>query len=333
MKEARHYEKLKENNVRCLICPRKCIVKDGERGFCKARENKKGKLYSLVYAAPCAVNIDPIEKKPLFHFLPGTDVYSIGTAGCNLRCKFCQNWQIAQAMPEDTPFIELNPENVVKEAIANCCKSIAYTYTEPTIFFEYVLDTAKLAKKKGIKNVIVSNGFVNQEPLKELCKYIDAANIDLKSFSNDFYKKVTGAWLEPVLESLKTLKKEGVWVEVTNLIIPGLNDDMKMIRKMCVWIKEELGEEVPLHFSRFFPDYLLKDYPPTEEKVLVKAKGVAEKAGLKYVYIGNIRTEKDEKTKCPKCGKVVIDREEFMIKENNLKNGKCSCGEKIAGEW
>jgi len=288
MKEARYYERLDKNKVRCNICPRKCVIEEGERGFCKVRENKKGKLFSLVYAAPCAVNIDPIEKKPLFHFLSGTKTYSIGTAGCNLKCKFCQNWKISQAMPEDVPFIELSPEKAVKEAETRGCKSIAYTYTEPSIFYEYVLDTAKIAKKTGLKNVIVSNGFINQKPLKELCKYIDAASIDLKSFSDDFYKKYTGAWLKPVLETLKTLKKEKIWIEITNLIIPGLNENMDMIRKMCKWIKKELGEEVPLHFSRFFPNYLMKDIEPTKKKVLIKAKEIAEETGLKHVHLGNI---------------------------------------------
>jgi pyruvate formate lyase activating enzyme len=320
--------------VQCLICPRKCVIKDGERGFCRARENKGGKLFSLVYAAPCSVNIDPIEKKPLFHFLPGTIAYSIGTAGCNLRCKFCQNWMISQAMPEDVPFVELKPEKIVEEAIASGCKSIAYTYTEPTIFFEYMLETAKLARKKGLKNIYISNGFINPAPLKELCKYIDAANIDLKSFSDDFYKKITGSWIKPVLDGLKLIKKEGVWLEITNLIIPGLNDDMEMIKKMCLWIKEQLGEDVPLHFSRFFPNYLMKDIPPTDEKTLINAKEVADKAGLKYVYIGNIKTEKDERTKCPKCKTVLIEREWFEVKNNNLKDGACyNCKAKIAGVW
>ncbi|MBR9691254.1 AmmeMemoRadiSam system radical SAM enzyme [Candidatus Woesearchaeota archaeon] len=333
MKEAMYYKKLKDKTVKCLICPRNCVIENGERGFCKSRENKKGKLFSLVYAAPCSVNVDPIEKKPLFHFLPGTKAFSIGTTGCNLRCKFCQNWQISQAMPEDIPFIELSPEKVVEEAIDNGCKSIAYTYTEPAVFFEYVLDIAKFARKKGIKNIIVSNGFVNQEPLKELCKYIDAANIDLKSFSDEFYKRITKGWLKPVLESLKTIKKQGVWLEVTNMIIPKLNDDMDMIKRMCLWIKEQLGEETPLHFSRFHPDYLLRDSPPTEKNVLLKAVEIAREEGLKYVYIGNILTEDGEKTKCAKCGKVVVDRGMFSLVENKLKDGKCGCGEEIEGVW
>lgn len=288
MKKALHYEKLDENKVRCLICPRNCIIKENDFGFCKARQNKKGILYSMVYAAPCSVNIDPIEKKPLYHFLPGTKTFSVGTTGCNLRCKFCQNWQISQALPSEVPFVKLSPSQVVKQALDSGCKSIAYTYTEPAVFYEYVIDIAKLAKKKGLKNIIVSNGFVNQKPLKEMCKYLDAANIDLKSFSDEFYRKYTGAWLEPVLESLKTLKKEKVWLEITNLIIPGLNDDMKMIEKMCKWIKKELGEDVPIHFSRFFPNYLMQDIEPTPKETLFKAEEIAKKVGLKHVYLGNV---------------------------------------------
>ena len=333
MKEAAYYNKLKDKKVQCLICPRKCIVKEGEYGFCKARKNEKGKFYSVVYAAPCAVNIDPIEKKPLFHFLPGSTVYSVGTTGCNLRCKFCQNWQISQAMPKDVPLIDLSPEKIVEEAIANGCSSIAYTYTEPSIFFEYMLDTAKLAKKKGLKNVFVSNGFINPEPLKELCKYIDAANIDLKSFSDDFYRKITGAWLDPVLESLKILKQEGVWVEITNLIIPTLNDDMEMIKKMCLWIKGQLGDDTPIHFSRFFPNYLLKDYSPTGENTLLKAGEIAKKVGLKYVYVGNIELEKWDNTYCPECGGLLVKRRWFEVAENNIKKGRCKCKEKIEGVW
>jgi pyruvate formate lyase activating enzyme len=237
-------------------------------------------------------------------------------------------------LPEDIPFIDLDPEKLVEEAIANGCKSIAYTYTEPAVFFEYVMDTAKLAKKKGLKNIIVTNGFINPEPLRELCEVIDAANVDLKSFSDEFYKKYTGAWLNPVLENLKILKEEGVWVEITNLIIPGLNDDMREIRKMCSWIKENLGEETPVHFSRFFPNYLMQDIAPTTEEKLVEAYDIAEDVGLKYVYIGNIMTKGGESTKCPRCRKIVVDRLGFEIRKNNLKNKKCStCKTKIAGVW
>jgi len=333
MKEAMHYMKLKNKVVQCHICPRNCVIKPKEHGFCRARENRGGKLFSMVYAAPCSVAIDPIEKKPLFHFLPESSAYSIGTAGCNLRCKFCQNWMISQALPRDVPFIDLPPEKIITEALANDCKSIAYTYTEPVIFYEYVLDTAKLARKKGLKNVCVTNGFINQEPLKELYKYIDAANIDLKGFTDKYYKEVTGAWLKPVLDTIKTVHEMGVWLELTNLIVPGLNDDMKIIKKMCEWIKKTVGSDVPLHFSRFFPDYKMRDLPPTSQDTLIKAGGVAKGVGLNYVYIGNIMLPESGNTYCPKCRELVIERRWFEVVQNKLKDGKCKCGEKIAGVW
>jgi pyruvate formate lyase activating enzyme len=332
MKKAMHYSKLKEKTVQCHICPRKCIIKPNKHGFCRARKNEKGILYSLVYAAPCSVNIDPIEKKPLFHFLPSTASYSIGTAGCNLRCKFCQNWQISQVMPDEVPFIDLPPEKVVEEAINNNCKSIAYTYTEPVTFYEYVYDTAKLARKKGLKNVCVTNAFINQKPLRQLYKYIDAVNIDLKGFTDKYYREITGAWLQPVLDSIKTVHEMGVWLELTNLIIPGLNDDPKIIKKMCEWIKK-ISPDIPLHFSRFFPDYLMRDYPQTGENTLLKAGKIAKKAGLNYVYIGNIMLPEWGNTYCPKCKELVIERQWFEVTKNKLKNGKCPCGEKIAGVW
>ena len=333
MKKTMYYSKLKEKTVQCNICPRNCQIKLNKFGFCRARKNENGILYSLVYAAPCSVNIDPIEKKPLFHFLPDTNTYSIGTSGCNLKCKFCQNWQISQAMPDEVPLINLPPKKAVEEAIKSNCKSIAYTYTEPAVFYEYVYDTAKLARKQGLKNICITNGFINQEPLKELCKYIDAANVDLKGFTDEFYKKVTGAWLQPVLDSLKTMKKMDVWLEITNLIIPGLNDSLKTIEKMCEWIKKELGPDTPLHFSRFFPDYLMKDYPPTAENTLLKAAATAKKAGLNYVYIGNIMIPEWANTYCPRCKELAIERKVFEVSKNRLKNGKCFCGEKIEGIW
>jgi len=333
MKEALFYKKL-GNKVQCLLCPRECIIQNEKRGFCKVRENKNGKLIALVYSRPCSIQIDPIEKKPLFHFLPGHRSYSIGTAGCNLHCTYCQNWQISQSRPEDVPSLDLPPKAVVDDAILNNCKSIAYTYTEPAVTaIEYVIDTAKIARKKRLKNVIVSNGFINEEPLKDLCKYIDAANIDLKG-NAEFYKKMTGAWIEPVLNSLKILKEKNVWLEVTNLIVPGYNDTDKELRQRCEWIKENLGEDVPLHFSRFFPYYKLTNIIPTPQGTLEKAKEIAIKTGLKYVYIGNIFIDGAENTYCSKCKTLLIERRGFEIIQNNIKRGgKCKCGEKIAGVW
>jgi len=329
MKETLYYKKLKNNNVQCTLCPHFCVIKERNKGECKVRENKSGKLYSLVYSKPCSVAIDPVEKKPLFHFLPGSKTFSVGTAGCNLKCLFCQNYTTSQVEPEKVKSINLEPEKVVEQAIKNDCKTIAYTYNEPTVFYEYVIDTAKIAKKKGLKNIIVSNGYINEEPLKRLAMFIDGANIDLKSFNEEFYKEVGGE-LEPVLRSLKILKKK--WLEITNLIIPGRNDDLKEIEKMCEWIKENLGKSVPLHFSRFFPNYLMENVSITTLETLKKAKEIAEKY-LDYVYIGNISTLKDENTYCKKCKKIVIERIGFSIRKNKLKKGACECGNLIEGVW
>jgi len=332
MKRAEHWKILKEKTIQCLLCPKHCVLKPGERGNCKARKNLDGKLYSIVYAKPVASYIDPIEKKPLFHFLPGTTSLSIGTAGCNLHCKFCQNWSISQANPEDIPSLDLLPEQVIEQAEKNNCKTISYTYTEPGIFYEYVLDTAKLAKKKGIRNIMVTNAFLNQAPIKELYRYIDAVNLDFKAFDEKFYKNVCDGQLQPVLDAVKTIKKSGAWIEVTNLIIPTLNDSPKTITGMCKWIMNHLGKETPLHFSRFFPDYMLRDLPATPPGTLSKAYETAKDIGLNYVYIGNMVTDK-ESTFCPRCGALVIKRFGFQILQNNMKNDKCPCREKIAGVW
>lgn len=336
LKEALYYTQLdsKKNTVACSLCPRRCVIEEGEKGFCRARKNIKGRLYSLGYAAPCAVHIDPIEKKPFFNVLPKTLSFSIASAGCNLRCRYCQNWQISQVSPEDTMNDDLPPERVVEMAAKNGCKSIAYTYTEPTNFYEYMLDTAKIAKKKHILNVVHSNGFINPEPLKELCKYLDAVNIDLKGFNPLFYRKYCEAELNPVLESLKILKKSGVWVEITNLVIGGHNDEPEMIEKMCAWIKTELGNDVPVHFSRFFPMYKMRNIAPTPVSVLEKAKEIAQKIGLKYVYIGNVPGNIGENTYCPACKKTIIKRVGYNILEVNMKKGRCRfCGERIDGIW
>ncbi len=332
MKEALYYKKVKDKVVQCILCPRFCVIKKGMRGNCGVRKNTKGKLYSLVYGKPCAVHVDPILKKPLSHFLPDSLSYSIGTAGCNLSCLYCQNYSISQAKPEDIPSLDMPPKAIVEDAIANDCESIAYTYTEPTIFIEYVLDTAKLAREKGLKNVIVSNGFINEEPLKELCKVIDGANIDLKG-NDKFYREMSNAKIEPVLNSLKVLKEEKVWLEITNLIIPGYNDKEKDIKERCEWIKDNLGVEVPLHFSRFFPYYKLQNIEPTPQETLKKAKEIAKKIGLKYVYIGNIFIDGAENTICSKCGKLLVERVGFDILQNNIKKRVCECGEKINGVW
>ena len=330
MKEALFYINLTDK-VQCRICPRNCIILEGQRGFCRARENIKNKLYSLVYARPCSINLDPIEKKPLYHFYPSHRSLSVATVGCNMACKHCQNWEISQADPDSFPARELMPEQIVNMAVKGNYKSISYTYTEPTIFYEYVLDTAKLAKKKGIKNVIVSNGFINPEPLVEWCKYIDAANIDLKFFDDAIYREMTTAWLDPILETIKTLHKKKVWLEITNLIIPALNDKPKMIEKMCKWITDNIGVSYPLHFTAFYPTYKLNNTPPTSTEMLLKARGIALKAGIKYVYVGNVYADEANNTYCPKCKRLLIERSGFSVMQNNIKKGKCSCGNKIDG--
>jgi len=334
MQEAQFYNKLENNIVRCQLCPKKCVIADGKRGDCKVRENQDGVLYSLVYGKSCAVNVDPIEKKPLFHFLPGSESYSIGTVGCNLHCLFCQNWTTAQQKPESVINYDLSPKDVVRKATAEKCATIAYTYNEPIIFYEYVVDTAKIAKKKGIRSILVTNGYINKEPALELTKYVDAANIDLKGFTEDYYKKVCFAELKPVLETIKIFKDSGMWVELTNLIVPTLNDDFNKIREMCRWIKDNLGNDVPLHFSRFYPMYKLENLPSTPVETLLKAKEIAVDLGLRYVYIGNIPTKEHENTHCHVCKKLLVKRLGFSVLENNIKQGRCKfCSERIAGVW
>jgi|TARA_B100001971_G_C18240646_1_gene570618 pyruvate formate lyase activating enzyme len=331
MKEALYYKK-KKNKLQCVLCPKNCIISDNGVGFCGVRKNIKNKIYSLVYNKPVSIAVDPIEKKPLYHFLPSSVSLSIGTVGCNLTCKHCQNWEIARALPGILPEYGISPKELVEKAIENNCKSISYTYNEPTVFYEYVLDTAKLARKKGIKNIIVSNGFINEEPLKGWCKYIDAANIDLKG-SDRFYRDITTAWLKPVQDTLKILKEKKVWLEITNLIIPTLNDKPKEIENMCKWIKDNLGIDVPLHLSAFHPCYKLNHLPKTSPKTLFKARSIAKKAGLTHVYIGNVHSDKENNTYCPKCNKLLIKREWFEVRQNKIVENKCSCGKEIAGVW
>jgi len=333
LQEASYYQNLGSGVVQCNLCPHQCVLTPGQRGICRVRQNIKGKLYSLVYNKPVAIHLDPIEKKPLFHFLPGTKAYSIATVGCNLRCLYCQNWEISQSAPEDVKIVDRAPEQLVKEALALGAQSIAYTYSEPTIFYEYMLETARLAKEKGLKNVVVSAGYINPEPLKELCKYVDAFKIDLKAFNNSFYKKIVGGKLEPVLQSLKIIKEQGVWLEVVYLVIPGENDDSDEIKKMSQWIKENLGEDIPLHFSRFYPTYKLINLPPTPEATVKRLRQIAIDQGLKYVYTGNLGDWETESTYCPGSKKIAIKRQGLFVVENNIKNGICSDGEIIPGVW
>jgi pyruvate formate lyase activating enzyme len=334
LKEALFYEKLDNKAVQCHLCPRQCFVPQGKRGFCGVRENRDGVLYALSYSKAVAIHVDPIEKKPLFHFLPGTNAFSIATAGCNLRCKFCQNWEISQVKPEEINYVYLEPADLVKKAKESGSRTIAYTYTEPTIFYEYMFQTAKLAKAQGIRNIMHSCGYINEAPLRQLAKYLDAANIDLKGFTDKYYSEMSEATLEPVLKSLKILKEEGVHLEITNLILSGYNDDPQTIKKMCLWIRDNLGSDTPLHFSRFFPMYKLTSLNPTPVATLENARQIALDCGLKYVYIGNVGGHPGENTYCPRCKRIVIERRGYFILQNNIIEGKCKfCAERISGVW
>jgi pyruvate formate lyase activating enzyme len=335
LKEALYYTKLANKIVQCQLCPRRCVIPPAKRGFCGIRENHGGVLYTLSFAKPVSITTtDPIEKKPLYHFLPGTRTFSLATAGCNLRCKFCQNWEISQRLPEEVEYRYLEPPDLVELIKESGCPTVAYTYTEPTIFYEYMLEVAKLSRQRGLKNIMHSNGYINEEPLAELAKYLDGANIDLKGFSDEYYRKLSEGSLEPVLNSLKLLKRLAVHTELTNLVIDGFNDDTDTLIKMCLWIKDNLGADTPLHFSRAWPMYKLTSINPTPVATLERARQIALDCGLKYVYIGNIASHPAENTYCPKCGKLLIERRGYFIAQNNVLDGRCKfCEEKIDGVW
>ena len=324
--EAFFYEKQDNFSVKCGLCSHNCIITHGKRGICQVRENKNGKLTSLVYGQVIAKNVDPIEKKPLFHFLPGSFSCSIATVGCNFKCRFCQNSDIAQ-MPSDNKGmiagVYMSPADVVNYALSQGCMSISYTYTEPTVFFEFAYDTAKLAHKNGLLNVFVTNGYMSEQALKKIAPYLDAANVDLKSFSDDFYKKICCAKLSPVLLTLKRMKELGIFVEVTTLLIPGLNDDPDQLNQMAEFIAVELGRETPWHISRFHPAYKLKDKSITSENSLIKAYETGKKHGLFHIYLGNIPESSMENTTCCNCGKTLIYRRGFNITKNLLKENRC----------
>ena len=330
---ALYYEKLAGGMVHCLLCPNNCRLSEGQIGICRARKNVNGELVSLVYGQVASAHVDPIEKKPFFHVLPGSKAFSIATPGCNMRCLFCQNWEISQAFPGEVETQPMSPEQVVDEAIRSGCKSIAFTYTEPIIYYEYVLDIAKLAKQKGLKAVVVSNGYINPEPLRELLKYIDAYKVDFKAFSDPFYRELTGGSLDPVLQSMKIIRQQGVWLEIVNLLIPGKNDSDDEIRALAKWIHANLGDDVPLHFSRFHPMHKLLNLPPTPVEKVIRARQMAMEEGLKYVYTGNIAYPAGDSTYSPKTGAVVIERQGYFVVSDHLKNGMAPDGEKIPGIW
>lgn len=331
--EARYYDTLAHRMVQCSLCPTRCVLSAGEWGLCKARKNMRGKLYSMVYGKISTVHVDPIEKKPFFHVLPGSAAFSIAATGCNMSCLFCQNWEISQVFPGEAPISVSTPEKIVAQALASGARSIAFTYNEPVINYEFMLETAKLAKTRGLKTVVISNGYIEKEPLKELLKYIDAYKVDLKAFDEKFYRKVTAGRLTPVLETLKTIHESGVWLEIVDLLVPGENDSDAELRAMARWIKENLGTGVPLHFSRFFPQYKLRNLPPTPPETLLRARKIAMDEGLLFVYTGNISNPDGETTWCPGSKEKAVVRQGYFILANNLKDGACPDGEKIPGIW
>jgi len=335
MKEAMLYSPLEEGKVRCYLCNHHCIISPSKRGICGVRENQEGKLYTLVFGRAISLNVDPIEKKPIFHLYPGSTSFSIATVGCNFRCLQCQNHEISQ-MPADQGRIDgstVAPSKIVSLAKEHRCQSISYTYTEPTIYFEYAYETAALASKDGIKNIFVTNGYMTEEALKTIQPYLDAANVDLKSFQEKFYKEICGSRLKPVLENLKLMREMGIWVEITTLVIPTLNDSDKEFEEIAQFIVS-LGPEVPWHISAFYPTYKMLNLPRTPASLLQRAREIGIKAGLRYVYWGNIPGEEGEDTFCPQCGRKVIERVGFRVVKNDVVKGEClHCHTKIDGIW
>jgi pyruvate formate lyase activating enzyme len=331
--EAFHYTS-NGRQVQCQVCPNRCTLSPGDRSICRSKVNIGGKLYSLAYGNPCSVNVDPIEKKPLNHFYPGTSILSIATTGCNFRCLNCQNWEISQKKPEEVRHTELFPADVVKTAKGEKTPSIAFTYSEAITYYEYTHDTARLAREAGLKNVLVSNGYINKGPLLQLAEYIDGANINLKSFDNSLYASLNGGTLQPVLETFKTLHQEEVWFEMTTLVVPTYVDDFEMNKRMCAWILEELGPDYPLHFLRFFPQYKLTRLPPTPIETLEQLRDLALKEGIHYVYLGNVPGHEGCHTYCHQCGKMLIERNGYHLNQFNLDNGRCKfCNTSIPGRW
>lgn len=327
------YKKLPDKAIECRTCFKLCVVGSGKRGYCRVRENVNGEYISLVYALPAAIHIDPIEKEPQLHMLPGSNILCFGTAGCNFRCQHCHNWHLSQANPEDLEVYDLPPEKAVELAIERDIPTISFTYNEPIAFYEYVYDIAVLAKEKGLRILWHSNGSMTQEALKALLKYTDAVTIDLKGFTDKAYEN-SSAILKPVLDTLITIKQEGIWLEIVNLVIPTINDNLQDIKKMCMWIKENIGIDTPLHFSRFFPSYKLTHISPTPISTLEKAYQIAKYTGLQYVTIGNVPGHKYNSTFCPKCNNRLIHRIHFQVLKNDIINGKCRfCSHKIPGIW
>jgi pyruvate formate lyase activating enzyme len=329
---ARFWSAAAKGHVQCHLCARGCLLAEGERGQCRSRMNAGGEMKSLVYGRPVSVHVDPIEKKPFYHFLPGSQAYSIGTTGCPLRCKFCQNWQTSQASPEDYRVRFTPPGDVIESVRSRKAPVIAYTYNEPLVFTEYLLDIASAARLRGIRSVMVTCGFMAQAALAEMCKALDAVKVDLKGYSESFYRDACGAELKPVLRTIKQIAKSRVHLEIVNLVVPTLNDADRMIADLCDWVMGELGPDVPLHFSRFRPDYQMPHLPPTPTATLERARSIAMARGLRYVYVGNVPGHPGNNTLCPSCKKEVIRRTLFFVEGSNIKNGKCGyCGRKSRG--
>ena len=332
--EARYYKKLEHQEVVCELCPRECKVGDKERGYCGVRENRQGTYYTLVYNQLCAEHVDPIEKKPFYHFHPGSLAYSIATAGCNMNCKYCQNWDISQVRPEQVRSVYRTPGECARNAKEAGSLSISYTYTEPTIFYEYMYDTCEKARALGVKNVMVSAGYIHQRPLTDLCRVMDAIKIDFKAFTDSFYKEICGGRRQPVLDAMVTIHKLGVWLEIVYLVVPTLNDTAGEIRDLSKWILKELGPDIPIHLSRFHPTYLLTNLPPTPVDTLETLQKVAVAEGIHYAYVGNVPGHPLESTYCPKCRTRVVQRSGYNVNIENLEKGSCkNCGTKIPGVW
>jgi len=332
--EAKFYQKLQNKKIKCKLCPRECTVGDRERGYCGVRENRGGIYYTLVHSRVCAAHIDPIEKKPLFHYLPGTLAFSLATAGCNVNCKFCQNWDISQVRPEQVPADYAPPKLVAELAKQHDCPTIAYTYSEPVIFSEYLMDAADAGHEAGVRSVVVSNGYMQEEALKAAYGKMDAVKIDLKAFTESYYKDVVVGELKPVLDSLVTLRKMNKWTEIVYLVVPAMNDSDTEFRGLARWIKTNLGVDVPVHFTQFHPQYLLKNLPITPVPTLERAKAIADAEGLHYVYVGNVPGHPAQNTYCPRCRRMLVERVGFTASQMLIRKGSCPfCGQPIPGIW
>jgi len=332
--QAMYYRRLDHQEIECVLCPRKCRVGNQERGYCGVRENQEGVYYTLVYNRPCSSHTDPVEKKPFYHFHPGSLAYSLATAGCNMNCKYCQNWETSQVRPEQVRSLFLTPQDCASHAGQDQALSIAYTYTEPVVFIEYMRDIAAAAKKRNLKNLMVSAGFVEPDPLEELLPLLDGVKIDLKAFSEDYYRDICRGRLAPVLKALQVIRRRGTWLEIVYLVLPTLNDSPGEIRSLCRWLLTELGPDVPIHFSRFKPIYLMKNLPPTPVETLERTREIALSEGLHFVYVGNVPGHPGESTYCPGCGHRLVHRTGYNVRVEALQDGHCThCRRAIPGVW